>query len=80
MGHWSLFTTKICRRFVESTIEEVIEVFNKIRQNGSVAEYQELFEDMESQVMLSLPRLLKLYYISIFTNGLKEEIKSMVKL
>ncbi|KAL2466122.1 Uncharacterized protein Adt_41973 [Abeliophyllum distichum] len=30
--------------------------------------------------MLSLPHLLESYYISIFTNGLKSEIKSVVKI
>lgn len=70
----------MCRRFVEGTCEEAIETFSKIKQRGFVVDYQELFEDLKSQVMLSLPHLLELYYISIFTSELKEEIKSMVKI
>lgn len=45
-----------------------------------MAKYQKLFEDLKSQVMLSLPYLPESYYISIFTGGLKEEIKSMYKI
>lgn len=77
-AYWEFFSIEIFRRFTEATAEEVIEVFNKLRQKGSVVEYQEQFEELKSQVMLSLPNLPETYYTSIFTSGLKEEIKSMV--
>ncbi|KAL2532200.1 Uncharacterized protein Adt_05551 [Abeliophyllum distichum] len=64
----------------KTTAKEVIEIFSKIRQKGSVAECQEHFEELKSQVMMSLPHLPESYYISIFTSGLKEEIKPMVKI
>lgn len=77
---WDIFSREICRRFVEDTAEEVIEVNSKLRQKGAIMEYQEQFEELKSQVMISLPHLPESYSISIFTNGLKEEIKSMVKI
>lgn len=80
IANWSLFSTKVYKQFAESTAEKVIEIFSKIRQKGNVAEYRELFEDLKSQVMVSLPHFTKSYYISIFTSGLKKEIKSMVKI
>ncbi|KAL2462079.1 Uncharacterized protein Adt_45499 [Abeliophyllum distichum] len=48
--------------------EEVVETF------------QERFEELKAQVIISLPHLLESYYISIFTSGLKSEVKSMVKI
>lgn len=60
--------------------DEVIEVFSKLRQKETIAEYQEQFEELKSRVMLALPHLPESYYISIFTSGLREEIKSMVKI
>ncbi|KAL2492925.1 Uncharacterized protein Adt_28553 [Abeliophyllum distichum] len=79
-AEWNVFTSELCRRFSETTGEEVVEAFSKIRQFGSITEYQEKFEELKTQVMLSLPHLPETYYISIFTSGLKGEIKSMVKM
>ncbi|KAL2526342.1 Uncharacterized protein Adt_11396 [Abeliophyllum distichum] len=79
-AEWNVFTSELCRRFSETKGEEVIEAFSKIRQFGSITEYQEKFEELKAQVMLSLPHLPETYYISIFTSGLKGEIKSMVKM
>ncbi|KAL2542978.1 Uncharacterized protein Adt_03956 [Abeliophyllum distichum] len=33
-ANWGLFSAEICRRFSDTTAEEVIEVFSKIRQRG----------------------------------------------
>lgn len=54
---WDLFSKEVCRRFANFTGEEAIETFSKLRQRGRVAEYQELFEDLKSQVMISLTHL-----------------------
>lgn len=78
-ANWGVFFEELCRRFAESTGEEVIEAFSKIRQVGSIVEYQEKFEELKAQVILALPHVLESYYISVFTNGLKGKIKSMVK-
>lgn len=77
---WNLFYIEVYRRFADVTAEEIIEVFRKIKQKTTVAEYQVLFEDLKYQVMLSLPHLHESYYILVFASGLKEEIISMVKI
>lgn len=77
---WNLFSKEICWRFAENTAEEIIEVFIKLWQKGSIFKYQEQFEESKSQVMISLPHLPESYYIFVFTSGLKDEIKSMVKI
>ena len=70
----------MCKRFAETIGEEVIKTFSKIKQKGEVSEHQELFEELKAQVMMALPHLPESYYISICTSGLREEIKSTVKI
>ncbi|KAL2513039.1 Uncharacterized protein Adt_18639 [Abeliophyllum distichum] len=36
---WGLLAIEVCRRFAETTSEEVVETFSKIRQYGRVADY-----------------------------------------
>lgn len=58
----------------------MVETFSKIKQLGSIEEYQEKFEEPKSQVMFSLPHVPESYYITVFTSGLKGEIRSMAKM
>lgn len=69
---------KLCRRFPETTGEEVVEAFTKIKELGTTAEYQEKVEELKVQMLLALRHVRESHYISVFTNGLKGEIKSMV--
>ncbi|KAL2517872.1 Uncharacterized protein Adt_14119 [Abeliophyllum distichum] len=77
---WGFLTTEVCRRFAETTSEEVMETFCRIRQYREMAEYVEKFEELKAQAMQALPNLPESYYISVFTSGLKGKIKSMVKI
>lgn len=56
MGLLNLFSDEICRRFAE-TNGVVVESFSKIKQLGTIEEYQEKFDELKSQVMLSLPNV-----------------------
>lgn len=77
---WGLFSEELCGRFAETTGEEVVETYSKIKQLGTIVEYQERFEELKAQVLLALAHVPESYYISVFTSGLKREIKSMVKM
>ena len=57
-----------------------MEEFNKLQQVGIVEAYQERFEELKTLMLIKNPNLSEEYYISSFTNGLKEEIKPMVKM
>ncbi|KAL2532080.1 Uncharacterized protein Adt_05431 [Abeliophyllum distichum] len=48
---WEILATEVCRRFAETTSEEVVETFCKIRQYGGIAEYVEKFEGLKAQAM-----------------------------
>ena len=58
---------------------DVVEKFNKIRQGGSVAEYQRRFEELKALMLNHNPYLTKAYFVSNFISGLNEELKPMVK-
>ncbi|CAI9761864.1 unnamed protein product [Fraxinus pennsylvanica] len=51
---WNLFSEELCKRFAETTGEEVVEIYNKSKQLGSIEEYQEKFEELKSQVLESM--------------------------
>ncbi|XP_071933071.1 uncharacterized protein [Coffea arabica] len=77
---WIELATTLCKRFGEGTPEEAIEEFNKLRQEGSIADYLEKFELLKALVMPTLPHLADSYYKACFLSGLKEEIVNMVKM
>ncbi|KAL2505058.1 Uncharacterized protein Adt_20679 [Abeliophyllum distichum] len=52
---WNVFAEELCKRFTENTGEEVVEIFSKLRQFGTISEYQERFEELKAQVMMSIP-------------------------
>ena len=53
-GRWIDFVEELCIRFGERNITDVIEEFNKLKQEGSVAKYQERFVELGA-LMLSCP-------------------------
>lgn len=70
----------MCRRFGEKTRSDVIEEFNKLKQNGTVEEYQTRFEELRSLLSLSHPYLDEEYFVSSFISGLEELIRLAVKM
>ncbi|XP_027150147.1 uncharacterized protein LOC113750359 [Coffea eugenioides] len=77
---WDRFSQEFCSRFGNLGEDDVIEEFNKLHQTSTVITYQERFEELRAAVMLKVPCLTESYYISSFLSGLKEEIKSVVKI
>lgn len=45
-ARWIDFAEELCICFGEKNITDVIEEFNKLRQEGTVTEYQEKFEEL----------------------------------
>ena len=43
---WIDFAKELCRRFGEKNMADVIEEFNKLKQEGAVTEYLENFEEL----------------------------------
>ncbi|XP_065632203.1 uncharacterized protein LOC136068679 [Quercus suber] len=73
---WEEFTQALCVRFGPSDYEDFDEALAKVRQTGTVREYQSLFERLAARVQDWPQRAL----VGSYIGGLKEEIRSEVKL
>lgn len=54
--------------------------FNKIKQMGSVDQYQKRFEELISHMTIINPLLNETHFVSSFISGLRPELKPLVKL
>nr|CAD1827417.1 unnamed protein product [Ananas comosus var. bracteatus] len=78
--NWEMFAQDICKRFDSSGLKDVVEEFNKLTQHGTVEEYQEQIEDLRSQLLDTNSHFAQEYFLSSFLSGLKEEIRTAVKM
>lgn len=72
------FMVNACNRFQEGRHENFIGEFNKLKQTGTVEEYQESFEELKAFIVAKHWSLDEEYFIGSFVSGLKEEIAKMV--
>jgi hypothetical protein len=73
---WEDFTTVLCVRFGPSDYENFDEALAKLRQIGSVREYQNHFERLTA-MMHNWPETA---LVGSYIGGLKDEIQTKVKL
>ena len=59
---------------------DVVEEFNKLRQEGLVQTYQLKFEELKSLVLNLNLHLTKVYFVSSFTSGLRNELRPTVNM
>ena len=57
-----------------------MEEFNKLRQSSKVEEYKEKFEELKTLMIIRNQHLDEEYFVSSFISGLKEEIKTMIRM
>ncbi|XP_027098929.2 uncharacterized protein [Coffea arabica] len=77
---WEMFEELVCKRFDNLAGKDVVEEFNKLHQTGKVEEYQEKFEELKVLMTVKNPHLSEAYFISSFISGLKDEVKTMIKM
>jgi len=70
----------LCSRFGEKTHIDVKKEFNKLKQKGTLEEYQVRFKELRSLLSLSHPFLDGAYFVSSFISGLDELIRPTVKM
>lgn len=58
----------------------IVDEFNKLKQENSLMEYQERFEELRPIMLRENPHFNEYYFISYFISGLNEELKPMIKL
>ncbi|XP_021653075.2 uncharacterized protein LOC110644554 [Hevea brasiliensis] len=77
---WKDFEKDLCRRFGEDGLEDVVEEIMKMRQEGTVEEYQDKFEDRRIRLERVMPNLGEAYFLSAFVGGLRDDIRPMVRM
>ncbi|XP_026410851.1 uncharacterized protein LOC113306080 [Papaver somniferum] len=76
---WEEFCSDINFRFQELGHDDVVGEFNKLCQEGTILEYQELFEELKALMIAKNKYLNETYFTSSFVSGLKEEIRMAVQ-
>lgn len=77
---WKLFTADVIAKFKNPEGKDVQELFNKLKQTSSVAEYEDRFEELRAMVLYNNRGFTEEYFVSSFLSGLKEHIKASVRL
>ena len=77
---WGTFEELLYKRFDNRIGRDVVEEFNKLQQVEQVEEWQEKFEELKTFMMIKNPHLGEEYFVSSFISGLKDEIKTMIRM
>jgi len=77
---WNVFADDLCERFRDRSMMDVVEEFNKLKQEGIVQTYQLKFEELRSLMMVHNPHLTEGYFVSSFISSLGDEVRLMVKM
>lgn len=76
---WKLFQNDLITRFENPDSRDVHNAFNKLRQLGTVSEYEDSFEELRALVVAH-KGLSEDYFVSSFISGLKDHIKTSVRM
>lgn len=77
---WKQFQGDVISRFENPENRVVQELFNKLKQTSSVADYEDKFEELRAQVVHRNKSLGEDYFVSSFISGLKDHIKTSVRM
>nr|XP_027075980.1 uncharacterized protein LOC113699828 [Coffea arabica] len=77
---WKIFQELLYKRFDNRNGRDVVEEFNKLRQSGKVEKYQEKFEELKTLMIIRNPHLDEECFVSSLISGLKDEVKTMIKM
>ena len=58
---------------------DIVDEFNKLRQTGSVENYQKRFEELRSLMIQHNPHPSETYFVSSYLSGLNYGLRPMVK-
>jgi hypothetical protein len=73
--HWTQFCTMLSDRFSMHSTYRSHEIFHHIKQNTSVADYIQTFEEVMSLMQMEYPNLSEPFFVSSFIAGLRDGIK-----
>ncbi|CAO2813904.1 unnamed protein product [Amaranthus hypochondriacus] len=79
MVGWVQFTIAVRARFLDDSLDKIVENFNKLTKTGNLEEYIDSFEYYRALLDMHSYDLSSKYVLDSFISGLKESIKSFVK-
>lgn len=74
---WKLFQTDVINRFENPENKDVQDLFNKLKQVGTMNDYEDKFEKLRALISVKHMNFTKEYYVSSFVSGLKDHIKGL---
>ncbi|KAL5861508.1 hypothetical protein ACOSQ4_002804 [Xanthoceras sorbifolium] len=77
---WREFKESLLTRFLDVEQEDVIGELYRLRQTGTVSEYQDKFEELQPRLRAKGYGLGEGFFLESFLSGLKSEIKNQVKM
>ncbi|KAL5767431.1 hypothetical protein ACOSQ2_014214 [Xanthoceras sorbifolium] len=77
---WKEFKESLLTRFLDVEQEDVIGELYRLRQTGSVSDYQDRFEELQPRLMAKGYGMGEGFFLESFLSGLKSEIKNQVKM
>lgn len=77
---WEEMACAACKWLGEPNDGDLIEEFGRITQTSSVEEYIDKYQELRSIIMNQMSQVTMQYYVSVFVNGLKEELIYLVKM
>ncbi|KAL5794304.1 hypothetical protein ACOSP7_002898 [Xanthoceras sorbifolium] len=77
---WKEFKESLLTRFLDVEQEDVIGELYRLRQTGSVSDYQDRFEELQPRLMAKGYGMGERFFLESFLSGLKSEIKNQVKM
>lgn len=77
---WGEFADKLCERFGERSMFDIVKEFNKLIQVGELKTYLKRFDKLISLMSSHDPHFSEAYFVSSFLSGLSEDLRPMVKM
>lgn len=77
---WRSFVNDVLVRFENPENRDVLDLFNKLKQEGTVMEYEDKFEELRAMIVVRHKGFSEEYFVSSFISGLKEHIKGSVRM
>lgn len=71
---WKIFINDVVAPFEIPENRDVQDLFNKLRQVGSVTDYEDQFEELRALVVAKHRGFTEEYFVSSFVSGLKDHI------
>ena len=76
---WEEFAEELCERFGDRGLSDVVDEFNKLKQVGTVLDYQLRFEELKALMLNHNPYLTEAYFVSCFLKWLERGAKANVE-